>query len=231
MEELTILPQTPISSVAILGGTGHQGRGLAQRFAHAGVTVIVGSRDPVRARDAVAGWTPSPGGAAIEVADNGAAVARARVVVLAVPFTAVDVLLQEVQGHFTSGSLVVDVIVPVAFVGGKTTMLEVPEGSAGEHVRALLPPPVRLACAFKTLPAHLLGAGFEPLDCDEFVCGDSDEARQEASALVTLLPGLRPVDVGPLSRARSIEQMTALAIAINRRHKIHDARFRVVGLT
>ena len=72
--------------------------------------------------------------------------------------------------------------------------------------------------------------GTTPLDCDEFVCGDSDEARAERSQLVELLPGLRPVDVGPLSRARSIEHLTALAIAINRRHKIHDARFRIVGL-
>jgi predicted dinucleotide-binding enzyme len=62
------------------------------------------------------------------------------------------------------------------------------------------------------------------------VCGDSDEARSRASALVRTLPGLRAVDVGPLSRARSIEHVTALAIAINRRHKIHSARFRVVGL-
>jgi len=109
-------------------------------------------------------------------------------------------------------------------------MLDVAEGSATEHIRGRLPPAVRLAAAFKTVPAHLLGAAGDPLDCDEFVCGDSDSARSEAAALVSLLPGLRPVDVGPLSRARSIEHLTALAIAINRRHKVHDARFRIVGL-
>jgi NADPH-dependent F420 reductase len=231
MEELTILPQKTTSTVAILGGTGNQGRGLAQRLVHAGVSVVLGSRDPVRALETVAGWARSPGAEPIEVADNAAAVARARVVVLAVPFTTVDVMLHDVQAHFADGTLVVDLTVPVTFTGGKMAMVDVPEGSAGEHVRALLPPAVRLACAFKTLPAHVLGAGLEPLDCDEFVCGDSDDARQEAAALVALLPGLRPVDVGPLSRARSIEHMTVLAIAINRRHKIHDARFRVVGLT
>jgi NADPH-dependent F420 reductase len=231
MEELTILPQKTTSTVAILGGTGSQGRGLAQRLAHAGIRVVVGSRDAARAREAVDGWTLSPGDEPIDVADNATAVARARVVVLAVPFTSVDVTLHDVQKHFVDGTLVIDLTVPVTFVGGKMAMVDVPEGSAGEHVRALLPPAVRLACTFKTLPAHLLGAGTAPFDCDEFVCGDSDEARQEAAALVALLPGLRPIDVGPLSRARSIEQMTALAIAINRRHKIHDARFRVVGLT
>jgi NADPH-dependent F420 reductase len=230
MEELTILPQDFASSVAILGGTGQQGRGLAQRFAHAGVHVIVGSRDQDRARATVAGWTTPPGAPAIEAAGNAAAVMRADITVLAVPFTTVDVLLQEIQPHFTAGSLVIDLTVPVAFAAGKMTMIDVAEGSAGEHVRARLPPAVRLACAFKTLPAHLLGAGVGPLDCDEFVCGDSDDARSEASALVAMLPGLRAVDVGPLSRARFIEHLTALAIAINRRHKIHDARFRVVGL-
>jgi 8-hydroxy-5-deazaflavin:NADPH oxidoreductase len=218
-----------MTSVAILGGTGQQGRGLAQRFQQAGLRVIVGSRDPDRARATVAAWAAAA--PAVEVADNAAAVARADVTLLAVPFTFVDPLLEELRPHFKSGSLVIDLIVPVTFAGGKMAMVEIAEGSAAEHVRARLPASVRLACAFKTVPAHMLGAGSQPLDCDEFVCGDSDEARAEAAALVALLPGLRPVDVGALSRARSIEHLTALAIAINRRHKIHDARFRVVGLS
>jgi NADPH-dependent F420 reductase len=227
VEELTILPHYSTSTVAILGGSGQQGQGLARRFAHAGAAVIIGSRDPARVRDIVVNWDS---GAAIEVADNRSAVASAAVVVLAVPFATLDPLLGDLQSQFRDHALVVDVTVPVTFVAGKMSMIDVPEGSAAEHVRALLPPHVRLACAFKTLPAHLLGEGLGPLDCDEFVCGDSDEARQAAAALVGLLPGVRAVDVGPLSRARSIEHVTALAIAINRRHKIHDARFRVVGL-
>ena len=217
-----------MTSIAILGGTGQQGRGLAQRFAHAGARVVVGSRDPGRARDAVAGWGAT--GQAIDVADNATAVERGDVTVLAVPFTSVDAMLQELYSRFKDGTVVIDVTVPVTFKGGKMAMLDVVEGSASEHIRARLPAGVSLAAAFKTIPAHLLGAGNEPLDCDEFVCGDSDDARARAAALVELLPGLRPVDVGPLSRARSIEQLTALAIAINRRHKIHDARFRIVGL-
>jgi NADPH-dependent F420 reductase len=230
MEELTILPDNSLSSVAILGGTGQQGRGLAQRLAQAGVNVTVGSRDATRARDAVASWPVIAGSAPIEAASNRDAVAGAPLVVLAVPFATVDALLAELAAVFASGAVVIDLTVPVTFAGGKMAMLEVAEGSAAEHVRALLPPHVGLACAFKTVPAHLLGDGTAPLDCDEFVCGDSEDARRKAAALVALLPGLRPVDVGPLSRARSIEHLTALAIAINRKHKIHDARFRVVGL-
>jgi NADPH-dependent F420 reductase len=217
-----------MASITILGGTGHQGRGLAQRLAHAGRRVLVGSRDPERARAVFAAWgrTDPP----IDVAGNASAVDRAEVTILAVPFPSVDELLRELHPHFIDGALVIDVTVPVTFAEGKMAMLDVAEGSATEHIRARLPPAVRLAAAFKTVPAHLLGATADPLDCDEFVCGDSDGARAEAAALVSLLPGLRPIDVGPLSRARSIEHLTALAIAINRRHKIHDARFRIVGL-
>jgi NADPH-dependent F420 reductase len=190
--------------------------------------VTVGSRDPERAREMVDGWGV-PGGP-IEVASNPAAVDRAEVSLLAVPFASVDALLDELRPHFRIGTVVIDVTVPVSFTGGKMAMLEVAEGSASEHVRARLPAGVGLAAAFKTIPARLLGDVSAPLECDEFVCADSDEARARTIALVELLPGLRPVDVGPLSRARSIEQLTALAIAINRRHKIHDARFRIVGL-
>jgi NADPH-dependent F420 reductase len=201
---------------------------LAQRFAHAGMNVLVGSRDQDRARAVVAAWPRT--GPPIEVADNASAVAGASLTILAVPFPSVDELLRELQPSFSDGALVIDVTVPVTFAGGKMAMLEVAEGSAAEHIRARLSPGVRLAAAFKTVPAHLLGATADSLDCDEFVCGDSDGARSEAAALVSLLPGLRPIDVGPLSRARSIEHLTALAIAINRRHKVHDARFRIVGL-
>ena len=217
-----------MASITILGGTGQQGRGLARRLAHAGRNVLVGSRDPDRARAAVGEWTIA--GPPIGVADNASAVDGAELVILAVPFPSVDELLRELQPHFKDGALVVDVTVPVTFAGGKMAMLEVAEGSATEHIRARLPPAVRLAAAFKTVPAHLLGATADPLDCDEFVCGDSEGARTEAAALVNLLPGVRAIDVGPLSRARSIEHLTALAIAINRRHKVHDARFRIVGV-
>jgi 8-hydroxy-5-deazaflavin:NADPH oxidoreductase len=215
-------------TVAILGGTGQQGSGLARRFARAGVRVIVGSRDPDRARATVGGWGAMPG--PIDVASYAQAAASVTLVLLAVPFGSIDDLLAELRSSWKPGTIVIDVTVPVTFAGGKMAMLEVAEGSASEHVRARLSPEVGLAAAFKTIPAHLLGDGDTPLDCDEFVCGDTDEARARAAELVTLLPGLRAVDAGPLSRARSIEHLTALAIAINRRHKIHDARFRIVGL-
>jgi 8-hydroxy-5-deazaflavin:NADPH oxidoreductase len=220
---------TAAFTIAILGGTGQQGRGLAQRLARAGHRIIVASRDPQRARDAVSSWPD--GDRSIDVNDYSGAVSEADVTIVAVPFGSATDILAGVRDRFRAGSVVIDITVPVTFVGGTMTMIDVTEGSAAEHVRAHVPAGVHVAGTFKTIPAHLLGAVDRPLDCDEFVCGDSDVARTHAADLVSALPGLRPVDVGPLARARSIEQLTALAIAINRRHKIHDARFRVVGLT
>jgi hypothetical protein len=217
-----------MTSIASLGGTGHQGSGLAQRFATAGAHVIVGSRNPEHARAIVAGWNAR--GQPIEASGYAEAVDRAGVIVLAVPFTSIDATLGDLGPHFKAGTVVIDATVPVTFEGGRMAMLEVAEGSASEHIRARLPQGVGLAAAFKTSPAHVLGDPGRPLDCDEFVCGDSEEARTQAIALVHLVEGLRAIDVGPLSRARSIEHVTALAIAINRRHKIHDARFRLIGL-
>ena len=218
----------PVAAIAILGGTGQQGRGLAQRLAMAGERIIVGSRDPDRARETIALWPSAR--AAIDVADNVSAAAGADITILAVPFPSVDALLAELHSHFKPDSLVIDVTVPVIFAGGRMSMIDVPEGSAAQHIRTLLPASVRLAGAFKTLPAHLLDDVTRSLDCDEFVCGDADEGRAIASALVMKLAGVRAVDIGPLSRAASVEHLTALAIAINRRHKIQAARFRVVGL-
>jgi 8-hydroxy-5-deazaflavin:NADPH oxidoreductase len=214
--------------IAVIGGTGQQGRGLAQRFALAGMPVVIGSRDPDRALGVVAGWGQAA--QSIGVATNAAAVAGAQIVVLTVPFQSVAALLDDVRQKLSGGTLVIDVTVPVTFTAGKMELSAVPEGSASEHIRARLPENVGLAGAFKTLPAHVLDDVSTPLDCDEFVCGDSEDARLRASALVRLLPSLRPVDVGPLSRARFIEHATALAIAVNRRHKIQTARYRVVGL-
>ena len=190
--------------------------------------VIVGSRDPQRARETITAWGPLP--TSVDAVDNDAAASAADTVVLAVPFGTLDALLERIAPRLAAGTVVIDLTVPLTFEAGKMAMIDVAEGSAAEHVRAQLPAAVAVAGAFKTVPAHLLDRVDVPLLCDEFVCGDSDAARARAVELVGCVAGLRAVDVGPLWRARSIEHLTALAVAINRRHHIHDARFRVVGL-
>ena len=216
------------STIAILGGTGQQGSGIARRLAHAGGRLVIGSRDPARARGAIASW-PAPANG-LDAATYRDAIGAAAIVVLVVPFESLADLLDTHRRDFTTGALLVDVTVPLIFSDRSIRMADVPEGSAAESVKARARDDLRVAATFKTVPARLLHEVERPLDCDEFVCGDSPEARDGAMALVRLLQGLRPVDVGPLSRARAIEHVTLLAVAINRRHKIHDARFRVVGV-
>jgi NADPH-dependent F420 reductase len=218
----------PRGAIAIVGGTGHQGRGIAQRLAAAGRSVVVASRDPRRAADLIAAWPQGAG--ALSSASYAEAIAGADITVLAVPFDTVDRLLQEHRAAFKANTLVIDITVPLMFTGGTATLATVPEGSAAEYIRARLRPDVRLAATFKTVPAHLLAEIEQPLDCDEFVCGDSAEARSEAVTLLSAMRGVRAIDVGPLVRARSIEHLTLLAVAVNGRHKIRSARFRVVGL-
>ena len=214
--------------IAVLGGTGQQGRGIVQRLARAGHSMLVGSRDPARAAATIAQWPEDC--RSIRSVDYGTAMSEADTAVLTVPFEAVASLVAEHGPRLKDGALVIDVTVPLDFTGGKVTLLDVVEGSATEYIRTRLPERVRIAAAFKTVPAHLLNDIDRPMNCDEFVCGDSPEARAAASALVESVQNLRAVDVGPLSRARAIEHLTLLAVGINRRHKIHDARYRIVGL-
>src|SRR4051812_6190518 len=126
------------SAVSILGGTGQQGSGLARRLAAAGLAVTIGSRDPERARQAIAHWaTPADAfGRPITVTDNGAAVADTDLVIVAVPFVSVDALIDDLRPRLRAGTVVIDVTVPVTFVGGRMAMIDVAEGSASEHIRA-----------------------------------------------------------------------------------------------
>jgi NADPH-dependent F420 reductase len=126
--------------------------------------------------------------------------------------------------------VLIDITVPVSFEKGRARYIELPEGSASEHLRARLPESLPLVAAFKTEPAHLLAEIHEPLDCDTFVASDSKEAKARAIEAISFIEGLRPLDAGLLESARTIERMTVLAIGINRRNKIKTARYRVIGL-
>ena len=216
--------------IGIIGGTGHEGRGIAARFAAAGLSVLIGSRDPGRARETVDRLHGASSTLPVEGVTNDEVAARSDVIFLAVPFDGLDELLAGLRGHIRPGSLVVDLVVPVTFEGGVPDLVSVPEGSATEFVRARLSPEVHVACAFKTIPASALGKLDAPLDCDEFVCGDTPEVRERTIDLLSHIPALRPLDAGGLASARAIEHMTALAIVLNKRYKVRDARFRVVGI-
>jgi len=216
--------------VGVVGGTGSEGRGLAARLALTGLRVTIGSRDPARAVSVARELGERLPAASIGGVSNENAIAASNVVILAVPFVHAGPMVEAHLELFMPGALVIDVTVPVVFDAGKPRFVEPPEGSAAEHLRSRLPDRVALACAFKTLPARLLEHVETPLDCDDFVCGDSLESRDRVSAIVRRIPGLRPVDAGPLESARVVERMTLLAISINKRYKRHGARFQVLGL-
>jgi NADPH-dependent F420 reductase len=218
--------------VAIIGGTGDLGYGLAVRWAHAGVAIVIGSRDASRARDAAGRVKAAVGGnATVEGSVNPEAAAQSSIVVMCVPFPAQPGILKSIKGSLQN-ALLVDTTVPLAAtVGGKPTrLLGVWEGSAAEQARALLPAEVPVVAAFHNLSAGALQDLKHPLDSDVLVCGDDVGAKERLFPLVKLIPGLRPLDAGPLEMARIVESITALLISINRRHKVPHAGLRITGL-
>ena len=221
--------------VGILGGTGTEGRGLALRFAHAGVAVAIGSRDRQRAEELTASlneqWAGSDRFVPMQGASNAVVAASAEFTILAVPFAHATDMLRNCASAMQAGAVVIDVTVPLAFTAGQKSVgtIDLPEGSGSRHLAGCIPPGVDLVAAFKTIPAHLLGHFEESLDCDEFVCGDSSGARRRVVELLQLIPGLRPIDIGGLEGAATLERMCALAVSINRLYKVKGSRFRVVG--
>ena len=218
--------------IAIVGGTGPEGSGLALRWARAGESVIIGSRDAERARAAAAQIAEKAGAlASIEGAENVTAVKMCDTVVLTVPFGGQADLLKQLKPSFRSGTVLIDATVPLATaVGGRPTrLLGVWQGSAAEQAQDVVGKNVSVAAAFHSLSATVLDSD-EDVDCDVIVCSDDDHARQVASELAVKIPGVRPVDGGKLENARIVEAMTALLITLNIRHKVHAAGWRVTGL-
>lgn len=216
--------------VAIIGGTGDLGFGLAQRWAKAGVSLIIGSREAAKAVEAAGRIRASIAEANITGATNADAAAQASIVVLTVPFAAQAGTLNGIKKAFASGILV-DTTVPLAAaVGGRATrVLGVWEGSCAQAAQALLPD-VRVISAFHNVSAELLHDMETVPDCDIFLCGDDAEAKQKVALLVNLIPGLRALDAGGLEMSRICESMTALLISLNRRYKTRHSGFRVTGI-
>ena len=216
--------------LAIIGGTGDLGFALALRWAKAGVSLIIGSREAPKADEAAGRIRERVPGARVTGAANADAAAQANIVVLTVPFAAQAGTLNSIKKAFTSGILI-DTTVPLAAaVGGRATrVLGVWEGSCAQAAQALLPG-VRVISAFHNVSAELLQDLDAVPDCDIFLCGDDAEAKQNVAPLVNLVPGLRALDAGGLEMSRICESMTALLISLNRRYKTRHSGFRVTGI-
>ena len=216
--------------VAVIGGTGELCLGLALRWAKAGADVVIGSRDAARAEDAVKRVKALVPGATLSGFENSKAVVEAGIVVLAVPFTAQAGILKSIK-DMLKGKILVDTSVPLAAtIGGRPTrMLSVWEGSAAQQAQGLLPG-VTVLSAFHNVSAEVLSDLSATPDCDILICGDDAPAKERLSALVKLIPGLRPLDAGPLEMSRVTESITALLISLNRRYKVRHSGIRITEI-
>jgi NADPH-dependent F420 reductase len=218
-------------TIAIIGGTGPAGSGLALRWARAGEAIVLGSRDAARAQQAAAKMAERVGSnAQISGAENSAACAASDLLVLTVPFEGQAELLKQLKPSIRAGSILIDATVPLAAsVGGRASRtLGVWQGSAAQQTAELVPKGVPVVAAFQNVSAEVLN-GEHDLDCDVIVCSDDPAATQVAMELAVKIPLIRAIDGGKLENARIVEQITALLVGLNIRHKGHGG-IRITGL-
>jgi 8-hydroxy-5-deazaflavin:NADPH oxidoreductase len=219
--------EIPRTKIAILGGAGKEGGGLALRWAHLGHSVTIGSRDAARAEAAAAEINMKLGRAAVTGADNVAAAAQAELVVLAVPFAAQQATVELVRAHLT-GKILIDVTVPL--VPPKVSRVQLPDGgSAVKAVQKMLGDGVRVVSAFQNISAHHLVHLDAEIDCDVLVCADDAAAGDLVVGLAREI-GLGAFYGGVLANSVVAEALTSVLIALNRRYKVPGSGIRITGI-
>jgi NADPH-dependent F420 reductase len=213
--------QSTRPTIAIIGGTGDLGTGLAGRWAAADYRIVLGSRAKEKAVAAAQAM-----GGAVTGDDNPGAARTGDIVVIAVPYSNHDAILVEIK-PMVAGKIVVDAVVPLK--PPKVSVVQLPpEGSAAAVAQRILDGTARLVSAFHNVgAAKLRGAG--PVDCDVLVCGDDKEARDAVIALADAA-GTRGIDGGALANSAAAEALTSILIGINRRYKVDGAGIRITGL-
>lgn len=217
-------------TLAVIGGTGDLGSGLAKRWAEAGYAIILGSRDSAKAEAAAQAMRAElvEKGVAqpdLRGMDNLAAAQAGELVVLTVPFSQQRPMLEQIRPAL-DGKILVDVTVPL--VPPKVMRVQLPaEGSAGVLAQQLLGDSVRVVSAFQNVAAHHLQAGNRDV-CDVLVCGDSKDARAEVVELVDAI-GLRGLHAGSINNSAAAEALTSLLIFMNKHYGGH-AGIRITGL-
>lgn len=214
-----------LPTLAIIGGTGALGAGLARRWARAGYPIVIGSRLKQRAAAAAGEIQPKAGGPAPKGADNAQAAALGDIVVITVPFSGHDAVLEEIQGSVT-GKIVVDATVPL--VPPRVGTVQLPTaGSAAAVTEKLLGRQADVVSAFHNVAAEKLKTP-DPVDCDVLVCGNKKAARQAVIVLVEAL-GLRGLHAGPIANSAAAEALTSVLITINKFYKVPGAGIRITG--
>ena len=215
MSEIDLTKQT----IAVLGGTGPQGRGLARRFAQGGLEVVIGSRTAEKAQATAADLAEATGGT-VTGADNAGAAAQGDIVLVVVPWDGHGERVKSLATEL-AGKIVVDCVNPLGFDKQGAYALEVEEGSATQQAAALLPES-RVVGAFHNVSAVLLeDPEVTDLGTDVLVLGDDREATDTVQALADVIPGVRGIYGGRIRNAHQVEALTANLISMNRRYKAH----------
>jgi NADPH-dependent F420 reductase len=215
------------TTIAVLGGAGKEGSGLALRWANAGHKVIIGSRSAERAAEAAQEINETIGREGASGAANLAAAEAAQIVVLAVPFSAQRALAEEVRGAL-AGKILIDVTVPL--VPPKVSRVQLPDGgSAVEAIQKLLGPDVRVVSAFQNISAHHLKHLDAEIDCDVLVCSDDKEAGDIVVGLAKQI-GLGAWNAGVLANSVVSEALTSVLITLNMRYKVPGSGIRITGI-
>ncbi len=225
-------------SVAIIGGTGDEGFGLALRLARGGEDVVIGSRSEERGQDAahraadLLGLGSGSGSrGSVSGTSNEDAAAACDVLVVTVPFAGQAEIYKSIRDAVRPTAVVCDATSPLATAVGRPAwqVLTPWEGSAVEQAKAILPSGTRLVAGFHTVSAERLQNLEHPMEGDVLLCGGDGEAKATIGALVEKVPDLGWVDVGPLSMARILERLTAVLVSVNRTYGIRDAGFSLTG--
>lgn len=217
--------------IAVIGGTGEEGHGLAVRWARAGYSIVIGSRDADRAETAAAEMRELVPDGDITGMANPEAAAACEIVVVTVPFSGQAAIYKSISDSITPDKIVCDCTVPVATnVGAKAShTLGVWEGSAAQQAQAFLPKGTVMCAGFHSLAASALNDLENDMEGDVLVCGPK-AGKAKIAPLVEAIPDLRYVDAGPLENARIVEPITALLIGINRRYKTDRSGIHITGL-
>ena len=216
-----------LMKLAFVGGTGHEGLGLAMRFAKTGDQVFIGSRSQERAEEAVAKVKEKLPEAKAMGLLNREAVQKADIVFLTVPYAGHAEILEDLLEDI-GDKILVDVVVPLEFDGDEARLMTVEEGSAAQQARALVQR-ARLVSAFHHLDASDLQRIEKPMQGDVIVCADHKGAKTRVMELVEKIEYVRALDGGGLVNSRYLEGFTVLLVNINKMYKAHTG-VRVVGI-
>lgn len=222
------MPEHLLITIAVIGGTGPEGTGLALRWARAGYRVIIGSRSSEKAIAHAQALTDRLGGTSVVAGMANPEAARvADLVVLTVPYEAHRTLLEELR-PVLAGKILVDVTVPLV-PPGVTTVHMPSAGSAGAEAQEVLGEQVSVVSAFQNVSKDHLADPDEPINCDVFVCGNNKDAREQVLKLAEAA-GMRGWDAGLIQNAMVAEGLTSILIGINKQYKVRGAGIRIVGV-